>query len=421
VKERIKGVKGMKLMRPKEKNKRKMKKKAIPLNQPLSNQKKGRVKSDERNSDSWSSSADKKILNPHKNKNDEKHDEKERKTDQVEADNKKDKSRHKRRNKNKDQVDDREKKTEDPHRVDEINNISNKKSHRREKQNTERQDVPHKNKNDEKHIEKDKKTLDHAQKLAGEPSQKLHKKSAMDVPELKSNELHSNQKNVVPELKPELKSNDSEQHNSEKDPSDNEKEGDIESLVQQIQRKELLLKQLMEQNPLDSNVLIEPIGALEELNTRSKEELVQLLLKERKTNIQLQIQLTKHRMRENLELLQKKAKAWIEAVTEEKFMKDRFGESLRSGVLLCKLVNIIEPDSVKRVNTFTSPFMQMENINHFLEACEKIGVPIRDLFSTSDLYERRNLGLVAHTIYALAKVAEQNGFEGPSWPEDITV
>jgi len=41
VKERIKGVKGMKLMRPKEKNKRKMKKKAIPLNQPLSNQKKG--------------------------------------------------------------------------------------------------------------------------------------------------------------------------------------------------------------------------------------------------------------------------------------------------------------------------------------------------------------------------------------------
>jgi len=192
-------------------------------------------------------------------------------------------------------------------------------------------------------------------------------------------------------------------------------------LVQQIQRKELLLKQLMEQNPLDSNVLIEPIGALEELNTRSKEELVQLLLKERKTNIQLQIQLTKHRMRENLELLQKKAKAWIEAVTEEKFMKDRFGESLRSGVLLCKLVNIIEPDSVKRVNTFTSPFMQMENINHFLEACEKIGVPIRDLFSTSDLYERRNLGLVAHTIYALAKVAEQNGFEGPSWPEDITV
>lgn len=37
------------------------------------------------------------------------------------------------------------------------------------------------------------------------------------------------------------------------------------------------------------------------------------------------------------------------------------------------------------------PFIQMENISHFLAGAEKLGVPKHDLFQTVDLYEKKNM------------------------------
>lgn len=60
--------------------------------------------------------------------------------------------------------------------------------------------------------------------------------------------------------------------------------------------------------------------------------------------------------------------AWIETITTES-CKGPFGEALRDGVLLCGLINVFSPGTIKRVNTSRMPFKQMENISNFLKAC----------------------------------------------------
>lgn len=52
------------------------------------------------------------------------------------------------------------------------------------------------------------------------------------------------------------------------------------------------------------------------------------------------------------------AQEWIEKVIEESF-SGGFQESLKSGVRLCRLINCISPNSIKKYNTQKMPFMQM--------------------------------------------------------------
>ena len=68
---------------------------------------------------------------------------------------------------------------------------------------------------------------------------------------------------------------------------------------------------------------------------------------------------------------------------------------LKNGVILCKIINVINPNAVKRINSASSgTFKNMENINNFLDACEAIGCKKLDLFQTVDLYEGQNLAQV---------------------------
>ena len=65
---------------------------------------------------------------------------------------------------------------------------------------------------------------------------------------------------------------------------------------------------------------------------------------------------------------------------------------LKDGVILCKIINVIKPNAVKRINSAASgTFKSMENINNFLDACESMGCKKLDLFQTVDLYEGQNL------------------------------
>lgn len=67
---------------------------------------------------------------------------------------------------------------------------------------------------------------------------------------------------------------------------------------------------------------------------------------------------------------EQEAIAWIEAVTGEKPLVregETLASALRSGVVLCKLINCIRPGSVKEVNDSDMPFKQMENISLFLK------------------------------------------------------
>ena len=50
----------------------------------------------------------------------------------------------------------------------------------------------------------------------------------------------------------------------------------------------------------------------------------------------------------------------------------------------------------------------MENINNFLTAIEKYGVPKTDLFQTVDLYEASNIPAVTATLFALGRIVRNS-------------
>ena len=87
---------------------------------------------------------------------------------------------------------------------------------------------------------------------------------------------------------------------------------------------------------------------------------------------------------------------------------------LQSGVVLCELINAIEPQSAARPSTSAMPFKQMENINTYTDACRRLGVPESDLFVTVDLYEGKNMPAVVRNLHSLGRVAQKRGFHGPS-------
>ncbi|XP_022109725.1 muscle-specific protein 20-like [Acanthaster planci] len=113
-------------------------------------------------------------------------------------------------------------------------------------------------------------------------------------------------------------------------------------------------------------------------------------------------------------------RAWIEAITGEELEPvesgwDNFSAALKNGVILCKLINVISPRSVKKIHDSKMEFKMMENIGNFLTACESIGVQKADLFQTVDLFEGRNMNSVLTGLEALGRKAQQIGFRGPTF------
>jgi len=93
---------------------------------------------------------------------------------------------------------------------------------------------------------------------------------------------------------------------------------------------------------------------------------------------------------------------WIEEVNEEP-LAGGFHESLKSGVVLCRLLNNLHPSTVKRINKSKMEFKQRENVNKFLNGCRKIGIAEHSIFSTADLFEAKNLGNVLTLLDALRR------------------
>jgi len=102
--------------------------------------------------------------------------------------------------------------------------------------------------------------------------------------------------------------------------------------------------------------------------------------------------------------LEQDLRVWIEGLTGDKFSSPSFGKSLKNGIILCKLANAISPGIVPKIQTASAPFVQMENINAFLNAEKKLNVPTADLFMTVDLFEEKNIGQVIRSLATLRRI-----------------
>jgi len=106
---------------------------------------------------------------------------------------------------------------------------------------------------------------------------------------------------------------------------------------------------------------------------------------------------------------------WIEAVTGESKGDKTTQEWLQNGTVLCSLVNKIKPGQIKKVNSSTMPFKQMENITFYMNAARELGVPEQSMFGTPDLYEGKNMGSVISAIYSFGGAIQVSvpEFQGP--------
>jgi len=106
---------------------------------------------------------------------------------------------------------------------------------------------------------------------------------------------------------------------------------------------------------------------------------------------------------------------WLERLSGERRENREFGEWLRDGQVLCKAANAVEPNIIQKIHTQQMPFKQMENITNFIRACRKLGVLEKDLFSTVDLHEEKNLKVVQICVYNFASRIRTTApsFSGP--------
>ena len=77
---------------------------------------------------------------------------------------------------------------------------------------------------------------------------------------------------------------------------------------------------------------------------------------------------------------------------------------LRSGVVLCTLLNALKPGSIKKISTSNMPFKQMEQISLFLRGIRTLGVQEFEVFDTNDLYRGNDMRKVVQCIHPSARL-----------------
>ncbi|XP_061566921.1 calponin-1 [Cololabis saira] len=100
---------------------------------------------------------------------------------------------------------------------------------------------------------------------------------------------------------------------------------------------------------------------------------------------------------------------WIEDVTGKR-MGDNFMESLKDGVHLCELINVLQPGSVRKINRSTQNWHKLENIGNFVHALTEYGLKLHDIFEANDLFENVNHTQVQSSLITLAGMAQSKGF-----------
>ncbi|XP_068197110.1 calponin-2 [Antennarius striatus] len=101
-------------------------------------------------------------------------------------------------------------------------------------------------------------------------------------------------------------------------------------------------------------------------------------------------------------------RCWIREVTGHTIDSD-FQQSLKSGIILCDLINKLKPDSVPKINKSKLNWHQLENLTNFIKAITEFGLKPHDIFEANDLFENGNMTQVQTTLLALASMAKTKG------------
>ncbi|KAL0931035.1 calponin [Colletotrichum truncatum] len=103
----------------------------------------------------------------------------------------------------------------------------------------------------------------------------------------------------------------------------------------------------------------------------------------------------------------KEVSSWIESIIGERLSGGDLLESLKDGVALCKLINLAVPPPGVKFKKSAMPFVQMENISHFLRACKEppLNLQEHDVFLTVDLYEQKDPAQVLQCLGAFSRAA----------------
>ncbi|XP_076000143.1 transgelin isoform X1 [Genypterus blacodes] len=98
-----------------------------------------------------------------------------------------------------------------------------------------------------------------------------------------------------------------------------------------------------------------------------------------------------------------------------------FQSWLKDGCVLSELINSLFPAEkpVKKIQSSSMAFKQMEQISQFLSGAEKYGVTKTDMFQTVDLWEGKDMAAVQRTLSALGSLAvtkDEGTYSGdPNW------
>ena len=78
-----------------------------------------------------------------------------------------------------------------------------------------------------------------------------------------------------------------------------------------------------------------------------------------------------------------------------------YEDALKDGVILCKLMNVLAPGSIKKIHEKGAHFKLTENVTRFQEAIAEYGVHLDDIFQTNDLSEKKDIANVNNTLFRL--------------------
>ncbi|KAI9811202.1 MAG: hypothetical protein M1826_003289 [Phylliscum demangeonii] len=104
----------------------------------------------------------------------------------------------------------------------------------------------------------------------------------------------------------------------------------------------------------------------------------------------------------------RQVREWIEEVLKEPLPGGELLDVLKDGVVLCKLAKLaIGPSATVKYKPSKMPFVQMENISHFLRALQAppLSLPDHDVFLTVDLYEAKDPAQVMQCLSAFSRRA----------------